>query len=587
MEFSTGGEKGSAQLSLTLLTLCLWVYTGAFAEQRSDLKTTPNPQVLCSICEESDLTGGGACRPRTVENYCKCRQTSQPTTRVLYRDNSSQPLVDFKTYEPRRLKALRTRLLLKRQSNATVKKAVSALKKRLKADHQAYLARCLPTPVTPTGDFTLLREVPGFRIYTLSDTRSSSFALGITDGGAIIGGTYPPLPMNASNLKESSATGLPFVLERSTRITPIVWTKNEARPACTNCPPGLILSGLNDRGQAVGTLRGTPPTALEFNYKNNTLQTLPSISGAAACAGTVNESGMVLGTLNCRLGQPESQGSDVVVWINGVAHNIDRDSILRAYEDAWKPAVLGRIKKDLAFPGSECSPADIESTHLIGRPVYDGNVDILATDVNDSGDAVGIVLSPEIFWEYDSACFPKSDIPRPKHVFYPPSVTFLRTSLGMVDIRIDRAAPDWFSKDEPTPMTISDTRVVIGFVKPNGLGFRPARFDFSNPDAKWDMVSVPELAAGDAVIVGAANEKNDFVGMIFRSGNVSDGKGFAVIGGKFVDLNALLGSRSDLTVRIATGINSCGQIVGRVIHSKTGVSQAVLFSPPGCPKAKS
>ena len=79
------------------------------------------------------------------------------------------------------------------------------------------------------------------------------------------------------------------------------------------------------------------------------------------------------------------------------------------------------------------------------------------------------------------------------------------------------------------------------------------------------------------------NDRGDTVGFYLRDPTDVNAKAFAVVGGTFTDLTALLGAQSEWTFELATDINSCGQIVGRAYNRRIGVNRAIILSPKGCP----
>ena len=230
-----------------LLVLTSLVSKVAFAERRVPIAGSSAPEGMCSTCEESDRGTAKTCTPRTDANYCPCLPAGANSLRVIVRANPMAQWISFGTYQAQQLKKLEQTLKKKKKLPKDIKKAISALRKKLEARHAEYRAKCQGSAGTPPA-VVIDNGAYSIQLLSYKDVKHT-YATAISEKGRVLGGAFeqegspraPAVPNTLSSTQLSSQS-----------VIPLVWSGGTVKRGCDNCQPGIAPSSLNDQGQAVG-----------------------------------------------------------------------------------------------------------------------------------------------------------------------------------------------------------------------------------------------------------------------------------------------------------------------------------------------
>jgi hypothetical protein len=575
--------------------------TDVVAEQRTPISGATAPEAVCLRCEATDIGATSRCTPRTAENYCACRSSSESTHQVLVRAKKTAPFTRLEQYQAAQLKVLRERLKKRRASKAQVKQSINTLQKKLEAQHARLKDNCSdpsgisvppnPPPANqPASQVEVIAKGPyTVQLLSLSGKRHS-YAVAISQQGRVLGGAYQT---EGATRAPAMPDGLAEADFFSQPIAPAVWGPEGLRIGCSTCQNGLYFVDLNDNGIAVGNLRAGPsslPEAFQFNYNKQTLARIRASNDRGSLATGVNEAGIIIGEI---AGSASTQGGytqrDGVSWVGNVETVLDRNAIIAAHNQELGPIMLASIKQGLkeAQDTNECSDAEIELTKLVGGPTYLSStglspIDIAATRITQRGDILGRLTAPQVTWKFTGPC------QQGEGQLTILGSAFVRRAdgvLAMVPGPLPLYANDFMAlaTDINAGLTVLGGGWSTTWPRPN-----IAMFQGSESKPSWRAMTAPALPDNQLFQPLALNDSADLVGIYSndeRSGPVAL-RGFAIIAGKLVDLTALLDRGSEWIIETATDINQCGQIAGRARNTKTGDNRAVVISPNGCPLVK-
>jgi len=566
------------------VTLVVLLGDVAFAERRVPIAGSKAPEGMCSTCEDSDRGTVKSCRPKTDANYCPCLPKGSDPLRVFVRANSMSSWISFGTYQTQQLKRLEQSLKKKKKSPKFIKKELSALRKKLDALYLEYKTKCggsgggaTPPPViNDNGAFSV-------QLLSYKDVKHT-YAMAISEKGRILGGAFEQegAPRAAPVPHTFSATEL-----ISRIITPLVWSGSGVKRGCDNCQPGIVMSRLNDQGQAVGTRylsTAGQTNGILFDYNNENVTPVTVGGSKSVMLPGINSAGMMVGSIEREMstGVDRLPLFEPAVWVNGNPNIISRETIMAAHEIALRPLMLEQIKARLkeAQDMNECGDGEIAQTVLVGKPTYKDWVTISGLDISEQGDILGMIVSKAVSWSYTNPCTSGAEL------------------LGQVMSSFVRKV-DGTLAVTPSAFLIPETRTMgmpaglfsnlsVFGASPSlsqaaGNITMPGFLDILVPNARWRRATYPGTESFVAVTPTGVNDRGDIVGVYITASPNNSARAFAVLNGAFTDLTSLLGAQSEWIFEAATDINSCGQIVGRAYNQRIGVNRAILISPKGCP----
>lgn len=569
----------------TILALSLTAQ--AAAEQQTPIAGSKSPEAICSLCEDSDSGKAPSCSPRSTDNYCSCKASTETSVRVLVRVNKKAPLITYDDYQANALKALTQRLKKQKASKAKAKKQIEALRLKLEAQHATYKNSC-GAPITTGPQTNGNIEVIARGAYTVQLLSLSgfnhTFASGISERGQVVGGGFQS---EAAKRAPVLSHGFGSADLPNQVITPIVWGAGSAKVGCTNCAKGLLFRKINDQGLAVGTrLTGTTPSqeAVTFDYIRGSVTALPVPQGVFGVATSINEAGIISGAVGNASASTVSgvPVSDPAVWVGNALTIIDRAMLITAHNKELAPVMLAEVKARLKANQdlNECGDGEIAQTTLTGQPSYPDWITFTAIDVTKQGDLLVNLISPRVLWNYTGPC--DQGVEQAGLV----TSTFIRKADGSLTV-VPSGVSRYDTRLNASPIDINASLAVVGLANSSlsdGVITSPGILQAAQPNPAWQRLTYTGAPTNAILTPMALNDRGDLVGVRLVN-SATDARAYAIFGGTFIDLTSLLGTQSDWVIEAITDINSCGQMVGRARNAKTSINRAVVISPNGCPLA--